>query len=249
MIEWLKSAGRDPEIELGGSSVPIELKRMKRAKRLTLRLAADGASVTITMPTWCSTREAVEFAHSRQDWLEAQLAKVVPKESPIERGSVRYKGEMLGLEWNADAPRKPELIEVVSDEEPRVRKLRLGGPRETLERRLARWLASEALEAMDGDLAFYCERAGKTKPDLKLSRAKRRWGSCSSQGTVRLNWRLIQAPDFVRQSVVAHETAHLTHFDHSPAFHALLAKIYGEDIGPADRWLKQNGRTLYADFG
>ena len=66
---------------------------------------------------------------------------------------------------------------------------------------------------------------------------------------IRLNWRLIQAPDFVRRSVVAHEVTHLVHFDHSPAFHALLGDLYEDDIAVADRWLKQNGRSLYAHFG
>ena len=115
--------------------------------------------------------------------------------------------------------------------------------------RLARWLESEAERLMADDLAFYCERAKIAAPTLKLSRAQRRWGSCSSSGTVRINWRLVQAPDAVRRSVVAHETAHLVHFDHSPAFHALLAEIYEGDQRWADAWLKNHGRTLYADFG
>ena len=59
----------------------------------------------------------------------------------------------------------------------------------------------------------------------------------------------MQAPDFVRRSVVAHEVAHLVHFDHSAAFHALLRMIYEGDTGAADRWLKREGRGLYASFG
>ena len=56
-------------------------------------------------------------------------------------------------------------------------------------------------------------------------------------------------PDLVRRSVVAHEVAHLVHFDHSPAFHALLGELYEGDIRAANRWLKQHGRTLYTRFG
>ena len=66
---------------------------------------------------------------------------------------------------------------------------------------------------------------------------------------MRLNWRLVQAPDFVRRSVVAHEVAHLVHFDHSPAFHTLLDRLYEGDIELANRWLSKHGRTLYAAFG
>jgi predicted metal-dependent hydrolase len=49
--------------------------------------------------------------------------------------------------------------------------------------------------------------------------------------------------------VVAHEVAHLTHFDHSPAFHTLLGALFDEDLRAADAWLKAHGRTLYATFG
>ena len=97
-------------------------------------------------------------------------------------------------------------------------------------------------------MRYYCDRAGLPPAQVRLSRAKRRWGSCSSKGVLRLNWRLVQAPDFVRRSVVAHEVAHLVHFDHSPAFHALLDTIYEGEIEDANRWLKQHGRTLYASF-
>ena len=57
------------------------------------------------------------------------------------------------------------------------------------------------------------------------------------------------APDFVRRSVVAHEVAHLVHFDHSPRFHALLAALFEGDLAAANRWLKREGRSLYAPFG
>ena len=86
-------------------------------------------------------------------------------------------------------------------------------------------------------------------PDLRLSRARRRWGSCASDGTVRINWRLVMAPDHVRRSVVAHEVAHLLHFDHGPAFKAALVRIFDGDLPAADRWLRDRGRTLHAPFG
>ena len=57
------------------------------------------------------------------------------------------------------------------------------------------------------------------------------------------------APDEVRRSVIAHEVAHLVHFDHSPAFHALLARLFGAGLPAADRWLKREGRSLYGYFG
>ena len=91
-----------------------------------------------------------------------------------------------------------------------------------------------ALRLLQEDLAFYYTRAGLDQPSLRLSRAQRRWGSCSGERAtgrcIRINWRLVMAPDHVRRSVVAHEVAHLVHFDHSPAFYRMLGQVYDADI-------------------
>ena len=238
MIDWLRAA--EPEITLGERTLPIELRRMKRAKRLTLRLAPDGSAVRITLPQWCAAREALAFAHARADWLGKQLAKVPEPCDPLSTGRVLYRGADLSIAWTAGAARKPRLDGDV---------LHVGGGEETVTRRIQRWLEAEALRLFEADAADYCAAAALPCTPVRITRARRRWGSCSSEGVLRLNWRLIQAPDPVRRSVVAHEVAHLVHFDHSPSFHALLGQIYDGDIVAANRWLASHGRTLYAAFG
>lgn len=240
MIDWLRREYHSPAIDIDGRDLPIELNRNKRAKRLTLRLAPDGRAVRITLPLWCRSADAIAFAHARREWLTAQLAKVPERHDPVRAGKIRYRGEDLTLDWRADLPRKPVHSQGT---------LSIGGPRETLDKRLQRWLESEALRLFTDDARKYCTRAMLDIAEVKLTRAKRRWGSCSSEGVLRLNWRLVQAPDHVRSSVVAHEVAHLVHFDHSPAFHALLANLYDDDINVANRWLSRHGRELYSSFG
>ncbi|MFO6447988.1 M48 family metallopeptidase [Erythrobacter sp. NE805] len=244
MIDWLRGASAraalDPEIDLGGKPVPIVLKRLHNARRLTLRLAPDGSEVRITLPAWAEGREAIAFAHARKGWLAEQMAKLPRRAAPEPGGEVRYRGRTLRLEWDPRAPRRPALVE---------EGLRLGGPQSGLEGRVRRWLEAEALALAEADMEDYCAAAGLAPVPIGLTRAQRRWGSCSDRSRIRINWRLVQAPDFVRRSVVAHEVAHLVHFDHSPAFHALLGRIFEGDIRAADRWLKEHGRGLYASFG
>ena len=240
MIDWLRREALEPVIEIDGRELPIELTRNRRAKRLTLRLAPDGNAVRITLPHWCRSAEAIAFAHARRDWLIAQLAKVPEPRDPAREGKLLYRGDEIALDWHENAPRKPVMAEGA---------LTLGGPHDTLGKRLQRWLEGEALRLFAADAADYCARGDLAPAAVKLTRARRRWGSCSSEGVLRLNWRLVQAPDTVRRSVVAHEVAHLVHFDHSPAFHALLDRLYEDDIDAANRWLTRHGRTLYATFG
>ena len=240
MIDWLRRRPEDLSLDIAGTRLPIALRRNGRAQRMTMRLAPDGSEIRITVPSWCRTQEALDFARSRQGWLESQLGQV-PRVQAIGPGAqFTFRGDPVLVDWRRDAPRRPVLNDGA---------LVLGGPEPSLPARLRRWLEQEALTLLEADLAHYCAQAGRDAPALSLSRAQRRWGSCSSNGTIRINWRLVQAPDPVRRSVVAHEVAHLVHFDHSPAFHALVDRIFEGDLPAADRWLKQHGRSLYAAFG
>ena len=246
MIEWLRRAGPgnpghgEQVVDVAGRALPLRIRRHARATRMTMRLAPDGSEVRITLPQWGRSGDAMSFVHSRKDWLAQQLARVPQAAPPAPGGTLLYRGTPHPIDWHAAHPRSPRLHEG---------RLCCGGPAEGLPGRLARWLAAEGQRLMSDDLAFYCARGGVAVPALRLSSAKRRWGSCSSSGTVRINWRLVQAPDAVRRSVVAHEVAHLLHFDHSPAFHSTLAGLFEGDLPAADRWLKAHGRGLYASFG
>ncbi len=240
MIDWLRRTPVDPQLELCGRQVPVAIRRHPTARRMTLRLAPDGSEVRLTLPRWGRTLDGLDFAASRLDWLEAQMARLPSTAPPAHGGTLLYRGEELAIHWREAARRRPALEDGL---------LLVGGPHDGIAPRLKRWLEAEARLLLEADLAHYCAAAGKSAPPLRLSRAQRRWGSCASDGTIRINWRLVQAPDDVRRSVVAHEVAHLTHFDHSPAFHALLGELFEGDLKGANRWLKAHGRRLYGAFG
>ena len=241
MIDWLKRDPRAvPVIEIGERRLPIIVRRLAHARRLTLRLAPDGSEVRVSMPRWGRTGEALTFARARAAWLARQLEAVPETNAPKPGGRIAFRGDPLRIEHGETAPRRVRLEDGT---------ILIGGPVATLPMRLRRWLEAEARRIFAEDLADYCLRAEQPLARLALSNARRRWGSCSAKGTVRLNWRLVMAPDAVRRSVVAHEVAHLVHFDHSPRFHRLLAEIYEDDIAAANRWLKREGRGLHATFG
>ena len=241
MIDWL--LGREPaqpQVEVAGRMLPVVLRRNALAKRMTMRLAPDGSAVRITLPQWGRTAEALEFAQKRAGWIAGQLAAVP---APVELGhggEVQFCGEPLAIRHDPSAPRRV----LIDDGE-----LVLGGPAASVPARLKRWLEDEARRLLAEDLAFYCSRASQPAPRLMLSSAQRRWGSCARGGTIRINWRLVMAPEDVRRSVVAHEVAHLVHFDHSPAFHGLLGELFEGDLRAANRWLRRSGRGLYLPFG
>lgn len=240
VIEWLRGASETPAVEVGGRELPIAIRRHPRATRLTMRLAPDGSELRVTMPRWGRTADALIFAKRRMGWIEAQMAAIPPAVPVLPGASIHFRGMPVSIDWQKGRARRPALVDGA---------LQLGGPEETVPQRVRRWLEGQAMALLTEDLAFYCDRAGLAPPPLRLSRATRRWGSCSGKGCIRINWRLVQASDVVRRSVVAHEVAHLTHFDHSHAFHAHLADLFEGDVAQADGWLRREGRTLYAAFG
>ncbi|MCY3933142.1 MAG: SprT family zinc-dependent metalloprotease [Acidobacteria bacterium] len=70
-----------------------------------------------------------------------------------------------------------------------------------------------------------------------------RWGSCTVRDNINLNWRLIKAPMFVIDYVIAHELAHLLEPNHTPRFWSIV-KTQAPAMEKARGWLKEHGELL-----
>lgn len=69
----------------------------------------------------------------------------------------------------------------------------------------------------------HCHAMGATFERLRVSHARSRWGSCSSSGTISLNWQLIRLPQEIIDYVMIHEIAHTFHMNHSRDFWGVVA--------------------------
>ena len=72
---------------------------------------------------------------------------------------------------------------------------------------------------------------------------KSRWGSCSVEGDISFNWKIIMAPHGIIDYVVAHELCHMIEHNHSPAFWRHVERII-PDYRDRKDWLKENGAQL-----
>lgn len=215
---------------------PIIVKRHARAKRMRLRLDPRNGQVLLTIPARASERRALAWAAEQSGWIEAAIAGIAPAE-PMQAGSVvPLYGRTHIVTWQAGASRAVKV-------EPG--RLVTGGPQELLAPRLLRWLRTHAIALLDKETRELAAKAGVHVSRVGIGDPASRWGSCSTCGSIRYSWRLILAPDWVRRATVAHEVAHLVHMDHSPAFHALVAKLLGSDPRPARRWLSRHGASLH----
>ncbi len=105
-------------------------------------------------------------------------------------------------------------------------------------RRAARELATMVAEEEAAGLGVAYRR-------IEIRDQRTRWGSCSSRGTLSLNWRLVLAPHGGLAYVVVHELCHLREPSHSPRFWRLV-----ESRRPGWReqrtWLREYGAELLA---
>ena len=214
----------------------IEVVRHPRARRAKLSLDPASGRARLVIPPRASAKAALAWAATQGEWLARQRAALPVARPFVDGMTVPFDDVELVVTWNEAASRR-----VLRDGE----RLMLGGPRETIGRRVEAWLKREALRLLSEDTAHYAALAGVRVTKVAIGDARGLWGSCASSGTIRYNWRLVLAPRAVRRATAAHEVAHCVHMNHSTAFHALVATLYGREPLPERRWLRAHGAALH----
>ena len=223
---------------VGAQRVRLHFVRHRRARRYVLRLRPDG-SARVTIPRGGSIAEASRFLHKNLAWLQQQLLHqaVQPARSCSWKlgTEILFRGKHVPLEpaGNGD----PGLIRFATEI------VHISGHamdfRPVVERHLWRLAAGE-LHARVLELAAL-HQIGVQRVTVRNQRS--RWGSCSRRGTISLNWRLVQTPEFVRDYIVLHELAHVREMNHSPRFWREVARLCPNFV-EAEKWLKANAGLL-----
>jgi len=105
------------------------------------------------------------------------------------------------------------------------------------------WYKVEALKYITPRLDNFANQLGKKYSKIKITSARKRWGSCSGRGNINFSWRLIMAPQETVNYVIAHEAAHLLHKNHSARFWNCVAQML-PDYKIHHFWLRKNGFLL-----
>lgn len=108
---------------------------------------------------------------------------------------------------------------------------------------LLKFYQREAEKTIRQRIAIWSERMQLFPKALKFRNQKTRWGSCSSRGSIQINWRLIGAPLEVIDYILIHELAHLKHMNHSEDFWSLVVQ-HCPTYKQSEVWLKENHGLL-----
>ncbi|MBR8301016.1 M48 family metallopeptidase [Burkholderia dolosa] len=204
--------------------------RLKRSARRTIGFTIDGSGLSITAPRWVTLADIEAAIAEKQRWILAKLAewktrteqRALPQIDWRDGAQLPYLGKTVTIALGAGA--------VAFDADA----LRLSLPlpaqadAQQIKDRVQGWLQGEAKRIFGERLAVYADKLGVTYSVYALSSAATRWGSCSSDGKIRLNWRLIHFPMSIIDYVVAHELSHLREMNHSPAFWQTVESIFPE---------------------
>jgi predicted metal-dependent hydrolase len=212
--------------------IPYTVRRSSRARRVRVNVHAH-TGVEVVLPARASERAAAAAVRELRPWIERRLEEVreVRARVAARGGTVPYLGAPL------------ELVEQPGRTRVHRSGQRLlvpaGEYRPALERFYRRAAREEVALRLDRATAL----AGSSYSDLSIRAQRTRWASCSAEGRMSFNWRLLLAPERVLEYVVWHEVCHLEILDHSPRFWALLERHWPDYREDRD-WLRRHGPTL-----
>jgi predicted metal-dependent hydrolase len=223
------------DLPLADRTVPLAVRRSRRARRMHLRVDPGEALVELVLPHGVGLAEGLRFARDRRDWIAERLDAI-----PVR---IAFEPESVLPVFGADVVirHRPELRGAVR----RVgNELIVAGRPEHVGRRVRDWMREHARAELTRRARLTARRLGRDLGSVRMGDPKTRWGSCSAAGSITLSWRLALAPEHVVDYVVAHEVAHLAELNHGPRFWRLL-DILVPGNEPARVWLRHNGARLH----
>jgi len=223
---------------MGEQQVPLYCVRDLRARRYILRVRRDG-SIRVTLPRGGSTAFALAFAYRNRVWIQKQLDKRQAECAPARPWSdgtpFLFRGENVTLKVQVHAG--IALVQFADQTLGQSRPAR--DLRASVEAHL--WgLAEKELVPRTFQIAA---KLGAMPRRVVVRNQRSRWGSCSVRGTISLNWRLIQAPAWVRDYLIVHELMHLQQMNHTPRFWSLVAGAF-PGYRAAESWLDEHAALL-----
>ena len=214
--------------------IPYEL---VRSNRKTLALTIDSeARLVVRAPMKLGEDVIRDFVRKKARWIgdkQRQVSDFGTKQSAfvLEDGeNVLYFGKSYAVLRSgvSEVTFEGSFIKVPDD-------MTLEG--------FADWMRSQGETIIRERVDYYANLMGAKYTSVKMSEAKRRWGSCGSGNTLNFTWRLVMCPQSVIDYVVVHEISHIAYKDHSAKFWTRVATVM-PNYREAQDWLRLNRKLM-----
>lgn len=212
----------------------VQWRRSARARRVSLRIDAQGGGVIVTLPPRAARAAGMALLMDHAGWVAERLARL-PGPLEIADGACVMLGGQPHRVRHVPGGRGGAWLE--------AGEIRVAGDVEFLPRRVRDLLRGEAARRLGALAAERAAATGLRPRRVVVKDTRTRWGSCTADGTLMFCWRLVMAPPEVQHYVVAHEVAHLRHMNHRAEFWALVEALTPHRRA-AMRWLAAEGAGL-----
>ncbi len=207
--------------------------RLLRSNRKTIGFLIDDDGLRVTAPRWVTLTEIEAAIASKQQWIfrkindqrERSVRRLQPPMEWRDGATIPYLGTDITVRLIDGSSAGVRFDEA-------LRELHVNLPasagEQQLKDRVQGWLQGEARRVFAERLALYADKLGVSFKSFALSSATTQWGSCTADGRIRLNWRLMHFALPNIDYVVAHELSHLREMNHGPQFWATVQSVFPE---------------------
>jgi predicted metal-dependent hydrolase len=239
---------------VGRCKIAYRLQRSDRRKSIAIRVLSQ-AEVLVYAPQALDEARIHEIVQRKSSWIIRRLERIssvrkaFPEREFVSGEQILYLGRTLRLSvrQNSRVPLNSPVLDgkrlVVSVGRDLSGKERA----EAVACRLREWYLENAGKVIRERAKRYGRLLGCKPREVIVKEQKSRWGSCSTTGAIRFNWRIVMAPLSVLDFVVVHEMCHLLVKDHSKEFWRQVSLIFF-DYKERREWLKQHAYWLKFSF-
>lgn len=237
---------RQRAISLGETTITYRHRISHRARRLRFEVR-PGNGLEVTTPPGVSVARIEAVMREKTHWITTMLVRYAqpPRsvvEIPLQSGAILpFAGGYLRLALDPSFSGKRTGAVM---EEGKLRLFVKSPSSETLRDSLEAWYRRQGRRVFAERVAYWNTQFGFSYGRIAIRDQKSRWGSCSRQGNLNFNWRLLLAPLAVLDYIVIHELAHLKEGNHSPRFWELVAEKC-PDYRAHREWLRLHGPELH----
>lgn len=206
---------------------------LRRSKRRSIGFLISDEGLRISAPKWVTLGEIENAIREKQRWIfnklneqrERSARQLQPQMQWRDGASLPYLGESITLRIASDSNAGVHY-DAVSRELTVC--LPADAGEQQLKDRVQSWLQWQAKRVFAERLPLYAEKLGVAYHSFSLTSAMTQWGSCTADGKIRLNWRLMHFALPQIDYVIAHELSHLREMNHSPRFWATVQSVFPE---------------------
>lgn len=216
----------------------IEIDRIIRSKRKTVALIiGDDGSLTVRVPERLSHGEILEIVKKNDKWVQRKREdrRSVPNKKIADGELFLYLGSEypLSIVEGQDTPLMFKDGRFLLDNKNVKDAKGL----------FIAWYRDEALRVISDRVKTKAFSFGIPVGRVRITKARKRWGSLSPTGNLNFTYRLVMAPTPIIDYVIAHELAHVDERNHSKRFWARVGEIL-PDYSGRRKWLRENGHRL-----